>query len=166
MVNKEKHILGGAIGVLLEEYEKSLQELICVIKQISQEQLLQIVDADTNNVDFKSIQTILSHIIWSGLYYNIEIRNSLGETLDPPASILFSNVQDYQESLINMFELTKQTFQVYNDVDVNSARDFRWKLIGNIDLLLEHAIVHILRHRRQIEKFIDKIELENLCPKL
>ena len=30
----------------------------------------------------------------------------------------------------------------------------RWGVVYNVEGLLEHAIVHILRHRRQIEKFI------------
>lgn len=34
----------------------------------------------------------------------------------------------------------------------------RWCVNYNIDQLLEHAIVHILRHRRQIEKFTLKFE--------
>jgi len=30
----------------------------------------------------------------------------------------------------------------------------RWGVTYNLEQLLEHAIVHILRHRRQIEKFM------------
>jgi hypothetical protein len=32
----------------------------------------------------------------------------------------------------------------------------RWGVDYNIDQLFEHAIVHVLRHRRQIEKFLLK----------
>jgi hypothetical protein len=32
----------------------------------------------------------------------------------------------------------------------------RWGVVYDVEGLLEHAIVHILRHRRQIEKFIWK----------
>ena len=30
----------------------------------------------------------------------------------------------------------------------------RWGQMYNIEQLLEHAIVHVLRHRRQIERFL------------
>ena len=40
----------------------------------------------------------------------------------------------------------------------------RWGAIYDIEGLLEHAIVHILRHRRQLEKFIwqGKISLNSM----
>lgn len=31
--------------------------------------------------------------------------------------------------------------------------DTRWKVTYDFEQLLEHAIVHILRHRRQVENF-------------
>jgi uncharacterized damage-inducible protein DinB len=31
-----------------------------------------------------------------------------------------------------------------------------WGVTYNLEQLLEHAIVHILRHRRQIEKFVQQ----------
>jgi hypothetical protein len=31
----------------------------------------------------------------------------------------------------------------------------------NLEQLLEHAIVHVLRHRRQIDKFLLKFDAEN-----
>jgi hypothetical protein len=30
----------------------------------------------------------------------------------------------------------------------------RWGVVYTVEGLLEHAVVHVLRHRRQIEKFI------------
>jgi hypothetical protein len=31
-----------------------------------------------------------------------------------------------------------------------------WGVVYDLEQLLEHAIVHVLRHRRQIEKFISQ----------
>jgi uncharacterized damage-inducible protein DinB len=33
----------------------------------------------------------------------------------------------------------------------------RWSVTYNLEQLLEHAIVHILRHRRQVERFLLKM---------
>jgi len=38
--------------------------------------------------------------------------------------------------------------------EYEKQRDLRWKSITTIDLLIEHAIVVIPRHRRQIEIFL------------
>ena len=35
-----------------------------------------------------------------------------------------------------------------------------WGVTYNLEQLLEHAIVHVLRHRRQVEKFLAKFEIE------
>ena len=56
----------GAFGALLDEYEKSLDALIAVIKGISNNQLTAIVDDETNDEGCKSIQGILTHIVQSG----------------------------------------------------------------------------------------------------
>ena len=53
----------GAIGAILDEYEKSVEELKEVICTITQEDLVQIVDQATKDEDCRSIQTILSHVV-------------------------------------------------------------------------------------------------------
>ena len=42
----------------------------------------------------------------------------------------------------------------YNKMDVIKKIITSWGQRYDIDQLLEHAIVHVLKHRRQIERFI------------
>jgi hypothetical protein len=45
----------------------------------------------------------------------------------------------------------------YSDEQVSAVRiDSRWGVQYDMEQMLEHAIVHILRHRRQIERFLEK----------
>ena len=53
----------GAIGALLDEYERSIIELKKVITSISKEELIEIVDKETKDEDCRSIQRILSHVV-------------------------------------------------------------------------------------------------------
>lgn len=147
----------GAIGALLDEYEKALNELRDLLSTISTEELTTIVDHKTESPSCKSIQTVLSHIVKAGNWYNIEIRNSLGEQLDPPKKKHDPTINDFQNKLVELLESTEQIFTDYPSVDIYKKRELRWKHILNIDILLEHAIVHILRHRRQIERFLLKL---------
>jgi len=32
-----------------------------------------------------------------------------------------------------------------------------WRQLYDVEQLMEHAIVHVLRHRRQIERFLNKM---------
>jgi len=144
----------GAVGALLDEYEKAVIELKSILSDISSTELNAKVKSKIDDPNFKSIQSILSHVIRAGNWYNIEIRKSLGENLENPELHSYDKINDYQEKLTQMFESTEIIFNEYKNVDLYQERKFRWQHIFNIDNLLEHAIVHVLRHRRQIERFL------------
>jgi hypothetical protein len=45
----------------------------------------------------------------------------------------------------------------YSDEQVSAVCiNSRWGVQYDMEQMLEHAIVHILRHRRQIERFLEK----------
>jgi len=141
----------GAIGALLDEYERAIEDLKKVLENISPEQLMKVVDAETEDPDCKSIQTILTHVNRAGYWYVIEARNAQGEKKDLPEEKLFDTVEKYQTELDSMFSYTEKLFEDYPEIDLYKKVDIRWKQLTNLDLLFEHAIVHVLRHRRQIE---------------
>lgn len=150
----------GAIGSLLDEYEKSLNELIDTISNISENQLTEIVDFNTNDEDCKSIQNILTHVIQSGYTYVVEVRKWLGEDIEYKDKIKFLKVEKYKLALREMFEFNENLFADYPNLelcehDPIKKINVRWGQKYDVEQLFEHAIVHILRHRRQIEKFKD-----------
>lgn len=154
----------GAIGALLDEYEKSIKELKVVIQNVKSDDLILILDHETKDDNCKSIQTILSHIVESGYCYAIVIRKWLGEDLDYKKLELLASVADYNFALDRMFEYNEQLFSDYPTIQLEEYEPdkkitVRWGQIYDVEQLLEHAIVHILRHRRQIERFKEKTHL-------
>lgn len=154
----------GAIGALLDEYEKSIIELKNVILNLTTPELTKIVDAETKDEDCKSIQTILSHVVESGYTYVIEIRKSLGENINYTSKNLLSSTHEYAVALDKMFAYNEKLFEDYPNIkleeyDPTKKFEVRWGQKYDVDQIFEHAIVHILRHRRQIEKF--KLANEN-----
>lgn len=152
----------GAVGALLDEYEKALTEVISVLSGISNQKLIAIVDDKTKDPDCRSIQTILTHVIRAGYCYGIEIRNSLGEQIDFVERKTLNSVKEYQTGLQKMFIYNEQLFEDYPDLhleekDPDKKIVVAWGQRYNIEQLLEHAIVHVLRHRRQIERFLIKL---------
>ena len=161
MNQKKRFRNRGAIGAFLDEYEKALNELIETINDISEKELVKIIDCDTDDEDCKSIQSILTHVVQSGYTYVVEIRKWLGENLEYRNKITFQTAKDYKYALKEMFEFNEQLFIDYPNLALceNDQKkiNVRWgQKSYDAEQLLEHAIVHILRHRRQIEKF--KIE--------
>jgi uncharacterized damage-inducible protein DinB len=154
----------GAIGALLDEYEKSIIELKNVILNLTTSELTKIIDEETEDEDCKSIQTILSHVVESGYTYVIEIRKSLGENINYTSKNLLSSTQEYAIALDKMFVYNEKLFEDYPNIkleeyDPNKKFEVRWGQKYDVDQIFEHAIVHILRHRRQIEKF--KLAIDN-----
>lgn len=149
----------GAIGAILDEYEKAIQELQEVIRGLSPQELTQIVDAETEDSDCHSIQTILTHVVSSGYYYAIEIRRFLGESEQNRDRNPLRTTEEYCIALNDMFQYNVKLFDDYPKmklIEKNNTKKIitSWKQRYDPEQLLEHAIVHVLRHRRQIERFI------------
>ena len=158
----KKYRDNGAIGAFLDEYERALGELETVLKDVTPEELVHIVEPDTQNASCRSIQTILAHVIMSGYWYVIEIRKSLGEDIAYPPSKELPAVDAYIDALDVMFEFNEKLFEDYPDIstiewDPDKKIKVRWGQLYDVGQMFEHAIVHVLRHRRQIERFILKL---------
>ena len=158
MVKEKKYRQNGAIGALLDEYEKTISELIVTIQKLSQDEIVSIVDHDTNDEDCKSIQSILTHVVQSGYTYVVEIRKWLGKEIDYRDKETFKTAREYDSALVKMFNFTEALFNEYpnlrlTEFDLNHKIKVRWGQTFDIEQLMEHAIVHVLRHRRQIEIF-------------
>jgi hypothetical protein len=162
MIKLEKFRNSGAIGALLDEYEKAIRELQTVIAGSSQEELKTIVDNETDDPECVSIQSVLTHVIRAGYNYVIAIRNHLGEKIDFRTSVILDSVDQYLSGLKDMFKYNEQLFANYPDIkleefDNNKKIKVRWGQQYDVEQLIEHAIVHVLRHRRQIERFLIKL---------
>ena len=152
----------GAVGALLDEYEKAILEVKTVIRPLSATDLTTIVDPHTKDPDCVSIQSILGHVVRAGYNYVIEVRNAQGEKHQPRTTKTNPSVQDYLDDLNIMFDYNVQLFEDYPNLrleesDITKKMKVSWGQTYDVEQLFEHAIVHVLRHRRQIERFILKL---------
>ena len=148
----------GASGALLDEYERAINELIAVITTINPAVLVTIVDTATTDTNCQSIQTILTHVVGAGYAYATYIRRLKGHAIDSPKEILHSTAIAYEDALKAVFRFTVDTFTGITDSELEEPDNSKkmlvsWGQLYDIEQLTEHAIVHILRHRRQIERF-------------
>ena len=108
--------------------------------------------------DCRSIQTIMGHVVRAAYGYATYIYKHLGEDFDFRTTVLRPTNQAYCDDLDAAFQFNVTLFEKHpnlnlEELDNNKKILTRWGQIFDCDQLLEHAIVHILRHRRQIEKF-------------
>jgi hypothetical protein len=152
-----KKYRGGAIGALMDEYERAAADLKNVLDTASKEEYEKIVDEKTRDEDCRSIQTIISHVINSGYGYADYIRGFYNIPSQKPERRLISHEESIP-SLNKMLLYTSETlegkWEISEEEIMSNKIVVRWGPLYDMEQLLEHAIVHILRHRRQIEKFM------------
>ncbi len=158
-----KYRINGAIGALLDEYEKAINELKIAISDISDNDLAEIVDSKTKDDDCRSIQTILTHVVRAGYSYVIATRKWLGEEIEYTSKKLLGSIHDYNLALDEMFAYNEKFFADYPSIKLEESNIdnkilVSWGQHYDVEQLFEHAIVHILRHRRQIEIFKLKLK--------
>jgi hypothetical protein len=149
----------GAIGALLDEYERAIKDLKQVLESVTVAELTTIVDAKTSDEDCRSIQTILTHVVRSGYGYAIYVRKNQGEQIPFMSRQLLSEPSFYLTALDKMFAYNAQLFDDYPNLTIEEFDNDKkiavaWGQLYDVEQLFEHAIVHILRHRRQIERFL------------
>ncbi len=155
-------VLSGSKLVLLCEYRRAIDELIATIQHISNAELMTIIDVDTKDEDCRSIQTILSHVVCSGFGYIIYMENWLGFKKERLERKFYSYVREYIEDLNVMYIYSLDFFQNHptlemEQIDNDKKIEVNWGQRYDVEQLMEHAIVHILRHRMQIEKFKENL---------
>jgi uncharacterized damage-inducible protein DinB len=139
----------------MDEYERAWSDLRLVLRGIPEDEFTEIIDHDTQDESCRSVQTIITHVVRSGYTYADYIREKFGI---PPASPTSSLVSHHEaEARIDaMVDYTVHTldgrWEMPEDEAAAIAIDSRWGVRYDLEQLLEHAIVHILRHRRQIER--------------
>ena len=152
-----KNYREGAIGALMDEYERASTELEGIIGRLSQPEFEKILDAETKDEDCRSAQTIINHVIRSGYGYANSIRRAMNQTEIKP-EFQVTNPKEAIDHFHKMLKYTEETLEgkwkmryedtIYTVVVTSDGRR------SDLEARLEHAIVHILRHRRQLEKLL------------
>lgn len=153
----EKVYRKGAIGALLDIYEQSITDFKKVIAIIPDSMLPIVVDPVTTDESCQSIQAILTHVVHAGYGYATSIHNLKGNTSERPNKRIHLSISAYQNDLDDVFAFTETVFKDLKDHELEEANNAlkiktSWGQLYDIEQLTEHAIVHILRHQRQLEK--------------
>lgn len=152
----KKNYRKGGIGAVMDEYERAATEFKNLIENISGSDFIKIVDTETNDEDCRSVQTIVSHVTNSGYGYANYIRDWFSIPKNSPDRRLLSQKEFFAEfeRMLNYSSETLESKWEYTDEEVMKVKmKVRWGPQYDLEQLLEHAVIHILRHRRQIEKF-------------
>src|ERR1044071_8459809 len=102
-----KSYRNGALGALMDEYERAAAELMRLVEQIPDDDFARIVDPQTKDEDCRSAQTIMSHVVRAAYGYADYIREQLSIESTTPQHKLLSR----QESLDQLEAALQYTVQ-------------------------------------------------------
>ncbi|MDB5277778.1 MAG: hypothetical protein JWR61_2733 [Ferruginibacter sp.] len=158
-----QNIKQAAIKAILGEYQKAVNALRELIMPLDSLTLTTIVDAGTTDANCRSIQTILAHVVHSGYGYAVYIRKHKNFPGNRPEKKLRFTAVEYKSDLGKLLQFTDSTFGEITDDELEEMNNEKKLLTGwgqryDIEQMMEHAIVHVLRHRRQIENFVEIIK--------
>jgi uncharacterized damage-inducible protein DinB len=151
----------GAVGALMDEYERAAFELKSLVENVSEENYTRIADADTKDADCRSIETMMNHVVHACYGYANAIRRYFDIPHEPLGKERKQIAQadigfEIEKALAYTIETLEGRWEMsYDEMDkivISRKGDFS----ETIEQLLEHAVLHILRHRRQIDKFLLK----------
>jgi uncharacterized damage-inducible protein DinB len=145
----------GPLGAIMDEYERAAAEYVRLINSIPPATYNAILDPDTKDEDCRSVKSICFHVLFAGYNYANSIRRKFGETVSSPEHF-HPTQSEFPVALSAMLAYTDQTladrYTMAEDDLLTTNIAIRWSDHHDMEALLEHAIVHILRHRRQVER--------------
>ena len=147
----------------MDEYERAALELKSLVETVGAEDYTRIADAETKDEDCRSIQTMMNHVIHACYGYADAIRGRFDIPHEPPGKERRQISQaeiggEIDKALAYTIEtlegLWEMSYKEMDEIVITRKGDFS----ETIEQLLEHAVLHILRHRRQVEKFLLKFQ--------
>lgn len=148
----------GFIGALLDEYQKAIEDYKEVLRTVNEEQFMAEVNTNKADKHCLSVRAVTNHILLSGYGYLYMIAKQFGDlsyerkkevdvsTIETACAELDALLQHSEERLTPKVNIT-------NEEIANNIIKSPWGQKFDFDQLLEHAVMHIIRHRRQIEIF-------------
>ncbi len=151
----------GPIGALMDEYERATNEYKQVIISLSAERYRQILDAATEDADCRSAEAITNHVIRAGYGYANYIRKQFNQPLQTRKDVY--DVPDPATAGVELEKMLAYTIETLGNLPDLSMEDVlqniiktAWQQQYDFEQLVEHGIVHLMRHRRQIQKLLAK----------
>jgi uncharacterized damage-inducible protein DinB len=153
-----KNYRRGGLGALQDEYERAAIDLFALLQYMSDEDYTTHRSSEIESLD--SIQKIMLHVVGAGYGYANRIRKTIGVdvTEERPKEIMpkSQTIMKLHDAISYSGRTFEGRWQMSED-DLDTVKmPTPWNVEYTLDQMMEHAIVHILRHRRQIERILGK----------
>ncbi len=149
----------GAVGALMDEFERATEELGRLIEEITDSEFQTVVDSGAEEEELHTIQGVANHVVRAGYAHANHVRGSLSVPWSRVEVSLGTRSEslDQLETMVGYMASTLDGRWDMVDKEIEAVEiKARWGTTYDLEQMLEHAVVHVLRHRRQIERFLWK----------
>ena len=153
--------LAGAFGALLDEYARAAAELCRVVAAVPPARFMEVVDGGG---EFPTVQAICGHVVQAAYGHADYIRKALGIAAgERPRGreLVPESPEQLRPLLAAALRYTEATVAGLRADPAFAAEEVssilfpvNWGPVYDPEGMLEHGIVHLLRHRRQIERLL------------
>jgi uncharacterized damage-inducible protein DinB len=147
----------GSLGALMDEYERAAVVLMLLLEDIPDEEFQKVSHPETKDEDYRSIQTIMRHVVYSAYSYADYMRQGFNLPSARPDVPLVSReeaIKQVESVLAYTVEPLEGKWTLPEEKLDEFLATARWGVNYTLEQMFEHAIVHVLRHRRQIERYL------------
>lgn len=148
------HYRSRATRALVLLHERELRQLLPVWQRAV---AARIRLPATDDPDYASLETLLHHVLRASRGYMTWMCDRLGlpdpgiEPAPGPEEVA-REVDRYVEHLLERWRATLQDLE---PARLDEEHTSRWGATLSIDSMLEHAVLHPMRHRFQLEELLD-----------
>lgn len=153
----ERPGLRGMFGALLDEHARAAEDFCSVVEALPLDLFLR--RHETADPELFSLQAICAHVVTAayGHASYIRIARQMPRRERPPREDLWAEepaaVRPLLAREVRFMEETVAGL-TGGDAELEALRfPVRWGPTYDPEMMLEHTIVHLLRHRRQIERW-------------
>ena len=153
-----KELNNSMFIALMDEYARALEDLKLLVIGLSDIEFKK--ERDLNPLSrLPSIKIVIQHVVEAGLVYANEI--AVLDDLVTNNLTIIKTITSPNSGIAALNNIIPFTTQVLAKIETRTNEEimsFRIRIseneFCNIEQQLEHAIVHVLRHRRQIENWL------------
>ena len=149
--------LPGMFGALLDEYARAAEDFCRAIETIPVERFLR--ERPSDDPDTVSIRAMCRHAVGAAHRYAdyvLEARKlPFADKYTPPPEAI-PQPDSVRPALEETLRYTEKALQGWYEDPAPAEQvkfNVRWGPLYDPEMILEHAIVHLLRHRRQAERW-------------
>ncbi len=148
----------GAFGALMDEYARAAADFCRVAESIDPAAFA--AERPSRDPCTRSPRTVCLHVWSAGRRYSDYIRKARGlpfdERFEPDAAAL-AGPKDVRARVAEALRYTEGALVGLPDTEEGTMKPLRfqvrWGPTYDPEMILEHAVVHLLRHRRQLERW-------------